>query len=130
MIDKKMLLEDLKFPLRFDGYSYIWDKDGHMVAMFVDNADKEFCNEILTAINTYADNLDRPMKEEQKVSFKHGEFKDKIGNVFLITRGWGRLQYKSEPEKRQDNMHLILINNDKMPYIPLYAFRERKSTGK
>jgi hypothetical protein len=107
---KKMLFEDLKFPLRFDGFSYIWDKQNNMVAMFVDSANKEFCESITNAINTYVANIDRLMKEVQKVTLKDGEFIDAIGNVFLITRGWGRLQYKSNPEQRQDNISEFILN--------------------
>jgi hypothetical protein len=47
---------------------------------------------------------------QEIATLKEGEFLDSFGNVFLITRGWGRLQYKSEPEKRQDNISRFILH--------------------
>ncbi len=125
-INKELLLEDIIFPVRFDGYMmYLFDKENNMIAM--SSADRNINAKVLKriedAINTYKDNLDRPLKESPKVTLKDGTFYDVKGKEFLITRGWGRLKYKSNPELRQDN-----ISNYILMAINTYVVKEEPDT--
>lgn len=111
--NKQLLLEDITFPLRIDDWCvFIWDSNRNMVAMFDDSREisTDASKLIIEALNSYINEPDRPLKESPKVILKNGNFYDVNNRLFLITRGWGRLQQKPNPEARQDNISNYILN--------------------
>lgn len=100
MVNKELLLEDIKFPIKTE-HNYCWDATGQY----------NVCN-LLHKDSYYK--IDGEYKDEgtQNVRFAyedgnfiHIESGKKIGMV----RGWGTLQYKDHAEERQDNIGQYLV---------------------
>jgi len=116
-MNKEQLLEDVKFPLKWDSKSYkmyIFDADMNMIAE-VDN------KKDATKINHPFEKLIGDFKEvaatsqNQRYFIYQGDFYDQEeGERIGLVRGWGRLQYKENNEERQDNIAnyiLIVLNS-------------------
>lgn len=76
-----------KFPLKYDGMSYVWGKDNGMVLMFDidDNTSDEFRYDMVKCLNE--EDVDLSISE---LAYIEGDyFID--GKLFMIQRGWGNL---------------------------------------
>lgn len=111
-VDYELLKEDLNFPLQPDagGYHvYIWDNENSMVAN-IQIEDRKAIEVIEERVCTGL----RKFKEEDyngMYELLHGYIIHKQSDKpVLLVRGWGRLQYKDDPELRQDNIANYLLN--------------------
>lgn len=114
--NKKLLHEDLKFPL-------IWDTEEYKMYIF----DSE--NRMVAQVNINIEAYERPWAVEHPFTKILGEYKEvepntnnfKLeGGAFIDSnndsigwvRGWGRLQYLKSPkgEKRLDNISKYILN--------------------
>jgi len=104
-MNKEMLLEDLKFPLKWDSKSYkmyIFDSDMNMVAQVDMDLD--------ATVNKHP--FEKLIGNYKEPKVNYGVYKviegDFINILTLETaglvRGWGGLKYKDSPEERQDNI--------------------------
>ena len=116
-MNKEQLLEDVKFPLKWDSDAYkmyIFDADMNMIAEVDSKQDA-------TKVNHPFEKLIGDFKEvsvtnqNQRYFIYQGDFYDQEeGERIGLVRGWGRLQYKDNPEQRQDNIAeyiLIVLNS-------------------
>ena len=113
-MNKEQLLEDVKFPLKWDTdvyKMYIFDSVNKMIAQvdsYLDATEKEHPFEKL--IGDYKDVGENP---NPKYTLYKGDFYNvfkNAGDPIGMVRGWGRLQYKENPEERQDNMAEYILN--------------------
>ena len=106
-MNKEQLLEDVKFPLKWDSNEYkiyIFDTENNMIAQVENKQDA-------TKINHPFEKLIGDFKEvsatsqNQRYFIYQGDFYDqKEGERIGLVRGWGKLQYKENAEERQDNI--------------------------
>jgi len=100
--DEKLLKEDVSFPLKEQGMSYLFDAKGNMIAMF--NDDGVALKSVLFGEYRVAET------NTGEFELVDGDFIRKSdGAVIGLVRGWGRIQYKNTPEKRQDNIAAFLL---------------------
>lgn len=109
IIDYDLLKEDIVFPIKEDtsGYSiYVWDSNNNMIANYLNNGSVDEINSRIIG----------GMREFKNESMNKCKLIDgriihiESGVSLLLIRGWGRLQYKNDPEKRQDNIANYLLN--------------------
>lgn len=139
--DKKLLNEDIEFPLHFDVpfYSYIWDKKNSMIADITDNTIDEkaihisraFLDFVILNINLCNVTFDNHIKKDicylkddiiyikAKETYKETYFPFVINDYpFIRIRNWGELQYKDNAEQRQDNiLHFLVKAINHLPFI-------------
>ena len=110
IINKEMLFEDIKWPLKWDSDCrlYIFDAENNMIA----EVDSDLEN-----INTHPfEKLLGDYKEPEinyvQFSLHEGVFYDIFNPEEPVgcVRGFGRLQYKDKPEERQDNIANYILS--------------------
>ena len=117
MYNKKLLFEDVKFPLRWDDNDYkmyIFDSENSMIAQVeykILDARKEY-HPFEKIIGDYKDVI---ASLNPKYTLAEGNYFDVFkdaGNPIGCVRGWGRLQKLKSPkgEKRQDNIASYILN--------------------
>lgn len=101
-VDIKLLKQDVVFPIKKDEWgNYIWDNDQNMIAMLFD---EELYEKIVG-------NYKEAQNNSNTFKLKKGEFVNvETREIAGLVRGWGRLQYKDKPEKRQDNIAEYLLS--------------------
>ena len=112
-VDFKILKQDVKFPLSWDTIEYkmyIFDANLEMVAQV------DLYNTSEWKENHPFAKLLGKMKTGERTVESHqyfldsGDFYDREKGVRIgCVRGWGRLQYKPAPEKRQDNIAQYIL---------------------
>lgn len=99
-MDKDLLLDTIKFPLKYDGISYIWDATSDMVAQKIDESDLDY-NHLTKALNSYKE---AGFPEVQNTGYRFIPEYDIIQKgaeeLYFDIRGWGRIQYLDRPEER------------------------------
>lgn len=112
-MNKEQLFEDVKFPLKWDSRlykMYIFDSANEMIAhvdVDMDATEVEHPFEKLIGDFKEVPKSDNPTYANYQGDFYHIE--DGITPIGC-TRGWGRLQYKDNPEQRQDNITEYILN--------------------
>lgn len=104
-IDRDLIKKYIKFPLEFDGTSYIFDYDNNMIAQKCHNVPKEFMNNFVEAVNqvwydTFLQNFDSNCNANIFI-LDESEMNICITNYrqVISVRGWGRYQYETDGEK-------------------------------
>lgn len=115
-MNKEQLLENVKFPLKWDSKAYkmyIFDAEMNMIAQVdrnLDAIDNDHPFEKLIGDFKEAS----VMSTGERYFLYQGNFYDqKLGLCIGSVRGWGSLQYKDNPEERQDNIaeYILTILN-------------------
>ena len=121
-VNYKLLNEDVKFPLKWDSEDYkmyIFDSEDNMIAqvnrkLWNGEVDGHQFEALIGEMKTIEPN-DNPTYRLYKQDFYPLEGEKKSFAIGCV-RGWGRLQYKNNPELRQDNIAnyiLGVLNNTK-----------------
>lgn len=118
-MNKEQLLEDVKFPLKWDSKAYkmyIFDAENNMIAQ-VDSDNLDAVENEHPFEKLIGDFKEASVSRQGLRYFMYqGDIYDqKKGMRIGLVRGWGRLQYKDNPEQRQDNIAeylLIQLNNE------------------
>jgi len=113
--NKKLLHEDVKFPLQWGSEEYkmyVFDADMNMIAQ----VDLDTFEDPAVIIHPFAKllgNYKEFTTAEGYLKLKDGDYLDpSINKVIGCVRGWGRLQKLKSPrgEKRQDNIAAYILN--------------------
>ena len=114
-VDFTRLKQDVKFPLSWDTEDYkmyIFDANMEMVAQVETDEnivyykkDKHPFHDLLGKLKTGERVVKSPRFFIDQGNFYDREYGVRIGCV----RGWGRLQYKPNAERRQDNMANYIV---------------------
>jgi len=109
-VNLDLLKQDIIFPLKSDCCQlYVWDNDHNMIAMWDLEITKEEEENFINKANKIAENGFNFGDSRNLFTLDHGNHIQQ-GVEVLITRGWGRLQYKDRAEERQDNISAFLNN--------------------
>tara|TARA_R100000656_G_scaffold29994_1_gene26264 strand:+ start:834 stop:1214 length:381 start_codon:yes stop_codon:yes gene_type:complete len=119
-VDKQMLRQDIKFPLKWDSDEYklyLFDSEHNMIAMVYSNVPAEERTdhpfEKLIGEYKHEGGFAPAPPTIPKYSLYQGDYytsEDNAAEPFGCVRGWGRLQYKDNPEQRQDNIANYILN--------------------
>jgi hypothetical protein len=107
-VNYEMLLEDIEFPLQRDSISvYVTDNQHHMVANYLTFASvSSVSSKILGDMKQFEGKTSTDKCYVDRGCIRYKE----TGMSLLLVRGWGRLQYKDNPEIRQENISNYLLN--------------------
>jgi hypothetical protein len=84
LFDIEIIKNNIEFPLTFDGYGYIFDQDGTMIAQKCKNLSRESAQDFVNLVNSF-------------------DLNNKFKPIISI-RGWGHWQYVPNGENIYKNI--------------------------
>lgn len=103
--DKEIIKKYIKFPLNFDGLSYVWDSNYNTIAQKYQCISRENMEEFVNIVNdiwydSFLPNFDDELDTEYYI------LDTKYMNIWLLDeqsiisiRGWGKFQYEKNGEE-------------------------------
>jgi hypothetical protein len=103
LFDIEIIKNNIEFPLTFDGYGYIFDQDGTMIAQKCKNLSRESAQDFVNLVNSFDLNNFQQVKTNLFTLNEEEYICHKFKPIISI-RGWGHWQYVPNGENIYKNI--------------------------